>query len=344
MVLRSERPGSHIPDPESILTLERFEVAIGRRLPRRVTLDDFIAYGVWYQKNAVPDMDGRWVSRVEADGSRFRVILDDGEKLLAKRVVVATGLEGYASRPAAFAQVPPDLAPHSYQVSTPSSFAGLRVAVIGSGQSALELAALLHEAGADVEIIIRRPVVRFLSGRDLFRHSPIGKLIYPPGEVGPPGINWIIELPDVFRSLPNSAQQWIFRQVTPIGAAWLRPRLVDVRVTAGRMVVSAVETMGHLELVLDDGSKRVVDRAVLGTGYRVAVDRHPVLAPSLTSALRLIDGSPELRHGFESSIPGLHFLGAAATKSFGPLMRFVAGAGYSARAVTCRITGLATRS
>ena len=42
----------------------------------------------------------------------------------------------------------------------------------------------------------------------------------------------------------------------------------------------------------------------------------------------------ELAAGLESSVQGLHFLGAPAAWSFGPLMRFVSGTGYTARALT----------
>ena len=37
---------------------------------------------------------------------------------------------------------------------------------------------------------------------------------------------------------------------------------------------------------------------------------------------------------FESTVPGLYFVGASAARSYGPLMNFVAGAGYAARSVT----------
>jgi FAD-dependent urate hydroxylase len=337
MVLRSERPGSHIPDPNRALTLDRYEAVIGRKLARRVPLDDFVAYGLWYQRDAVPEIDNRWVAQIEAEGNRFRLTLGDGEEVYAKRVVMATGLEGFASRPSAFAQVATELAPHSAQLRSPASFTGLRVAVIGAGQSALESAALLHEAGADVEIIARRPEVRFLSGRNRLRDTPLHSLVYPPGEVGPPGFNWIIELPSLFSSLPLGVQQLVARQVAPIGSAWLRPRLINVRSTAGRSVKTATETAGRLQLVLDDGSKREVDRAVLGTGYRIDLDIHPVLAPTLKDSLQRMNGAPKLGVGLESSVPGLHFVGAAASASFGPLMRFVAGAGYAARTVSRRI-------
>jgi len=343
MVLRSERPGSHLPDPHHALTLERFEAKLGRVFPPRMALDDFVAYGTWFQQEAVPDVDSRKVRQVEARSGSFRITLDDGDLVDAKRVVMATGLEAFASRPPAFDRVPSEFAMHSSQVRDPAAFAGNSVVVIGAGQSALETAALLHEAGADVEVLARRPAVRYLSGRNRLRDTPFHILIYPPGEVGPPGVNWIIELPDLFRSLPMALQRWVTRQVTPVGSAWLRSRLATVRTTASRSVASATVTAGRLQLVLDDGSKREVDRAVLATGYRVDLDRHPVLAPTLASSLQRLNGSPQLKRGLETSVPGLHFVGAAAAASFGPLMRFVAGAGYASRAVTREVVA-ASRS
>lgn len=337
MLLRSERAGSHIADPHHRLTLDRYEAEHGKRLPRRVPLDEFIAYGLWYQKRAVPGVDSRRVVRIGCEADRFRLSLQDGSAVMAERVVVATGFEGYASRPSAFAALPASLAPHSSEIRDTAVFSGLQVAVIGAGQSALELAALLHEAGAVVEVVARCPTVRFLSGRDLLRGSPIHRLIYPPGELGPPGINWIIQLPDLFRSLPAGLQQQVARQVGPVGAAWLRARLADVQITAGRSPVAASAVGNRLQLILDDGSERMVDRAILATGFRVDLDKNPVLDPRLIRSLRRLNGSPALSRGLESSIPGLYFAGAAAAATFGPLMRFVAGSGYAARSITRHI-------
>jgi cation diffusion facilitator CzcD-associated flavoprotein CzcO len=165
MLLRSERAGTHIADPQRTLTLDHFEAEQGIELPRRIPLDDFIAYGVWYQQHAVPEVDNRRVAQISYNSGQFRVTLNDGDTISAERVVVATGLEGYASRPATFANVPAALAPHSSEVGNPAAYTGLSVAVIGAGQSALELAALLHEAGADVEVIARHPMIRFLGPR-----------------------------------------------------------------------------------------------------------------------------------------------------------------------------------
>jgi len=77
----------------------------------------------------------------------------------------------------------------------------------------------------------------------------------------------------------------------------------------------------------------------MATGYRIDVRKYEFLSRSLVSALRLIDGCPILGQGFESSILGLHFLGAPAVYSYGPLMRFVAGADFAARAVSQFVVG-----
>jgi hypothetical protein len=72
---------------------------------------------------------------------------------------------------------------------------------------------------------------------------------------------------------------------------------------------------------------------MMATGYRVDLRKYEFLSGNLISELRIIGGYPALGRGFESSVPGLHFLGAPAAWSYGPLMRFVAGADFAARAV-----------
>src|SRR5207253_586873 len=92
MLLRSPWAGSHIADPERALTLDRYEQAHGYKLPRQVPLADFVRYGQWFQRQAVPDLDGRLVSAVERADGGFRLTLDDGDNLWADGVVIATGI------------------------------------------------------------------------------------------------------------------------------------------------------------------------------------------------------------------------------------------------------------
>src|SRR5262245_45556735 len=73
MVLRSERPGSHIPDPNQALTLKHFEAKLGRAFPPRMALDDFIAYGTWFQQEAVPVVDSRMIRQVDFRSDLFQL-------------------------------------------------------------------------------------------------------------------------------------------------------------------------------------------------------------------------------------------------------------------------------
>ncbi len=79
----------------------------------------------------------------------------DGTHIHARRIVVATGLTRQAFRPEAFADIPAEFASHASEHSDLGIFRGRRVAVVGRGQSACESAVLLHEAGAEVELICR---------------------------------------------------------------------------------------------------------------------------------------------------------------------------------------------
>ncbi len=145
----------------------------------------------------------------------------------------------------------------------------------------------------------------------------------------------------MFRRLPRTWQDKIaYRSTRPAGAGWLVGRLRDVPIRTSRTVGSMIRIGDTLELTLDDGTRRAVDHALISTGYRVDVSRYGFLVPSLLQRLRIIDGYPTLTAGLESSsVPGLHFLGAPAYRSFGPLCRFVSGTAFASRALTRRIVG-----
>jgi hypothetical protein len=106
-----------------------------------------------------------------------------------------------------------------------------------------------------------------------------------------------------------------------------------VPITLGRAVVLATPVGERVRLDLDDGSMRMFDHVVLGTGYGVDISRYTFLSPEIIDVVVCANGYPKLSPDFESSVAGLHFLGAAAAWSFGPLSRFVAGTDHAARAL-----------
>jgi hypothetical protein len=90
----------------------------------------------------------------------------------------------------------------------------------------------------------------------------------------------------------------------------------------------------ELRLTVDDERPRCVDHLMFGTGYRVDLSRYSFLDRGLREQIRLIGTYPRLSSGFESSVQGLHFVGAPAAASAGPGMRFVSHTGFVARAIT----------
>jgi len=349
MLLRSGWAATHIADPNQAMTLEAFQAASRLFFSTPVPLDRFIQYGLWYQSQAAPDVDRRKISRVERDGNGFRLLLEKGESVFAHRVVVAAGISSFANRPAEFANIPSALASHTSEHRDFQPFAGKEVLVLGSGQSALESAALLHENRAEVEIVARSPQIRWLGGlmSRTIKHGlgpAISKLLYAPTDVGPAGISQIVARPDLVRRFPRSVQDWLRkRSIRPAGARWLVARLQSVPVKLGRSIVLAVPMRERIKVALDDGSERIVDHVFLGAGYRVDVTKYEFLAPELAQTIACFQGYPRLREGFETSVPGLHILGAPAVWSFGALNQFVVGTHYAGRTLLRFIAGKAMR-
>jgi hypothetical protein len=345
MLLRSAWSASHIADPNASLTLDAYKIRSGNHLAAPITLERFIDYGMWYQRAAVPDVDPRKVASIESRQGKFRIALEDGDTLIASRVIVASGISAFAARPAAFDQIAPALATHTSEAQDLSRLANKRVVVIGGGQSALESAALLNELGCEVEILIRRAGVHWLGWKDrLGSLGPVARLVYASTDVGPAGVSRVVAAPDLLRKLPRNVQNRLrILSTRPAGARWLRERLRGIPVSTRTTVASAVPVSGNLRLTLSDSSTRIVDHVLLGTGYRVNIARYPFLSASILRELRMVDGFPLLGPAFESSVPGLHFLGAPAAWSFGPLMYFISGTKYAASTLFRRFS-LATRA
>jgi len=342
MKLRSPWGGSHISDPNGRLSLDHFVESGGMRRSAPIPLQDFIRYGEWFQRQAVPDLDRRKVAQVDRAPNGFRLTIEDGEAVYAHHVLIATGLANQAFVPPEFRGLPRELAGHSVEYANLSGWRGRRVAVIGRGQSAMESAALLHEAGAEVEVICRGEV-RWIgteaSGPDATGlASGLHRLIdhfSPPSPVGPFPMNWLLDTPSIMRKLPGAwRQRFNRRALRPAAAAWLRPRVEGVRLHPGRIVVAAQPKGGALLLKLDSGTSLTVDHALLATGYDGDISKPGILSPALLDSIDCVNGCPVLSANLESSVTGLHFLGCSSVPSYGGLMRFVWGAGSAARLAT----------
>jgi hypothetical protein len=336
MRLRSNWGASHIADPKQELTLDAYCLGNGNHISKPIPIERFVDYGRWYQRQAVPDLDNRQIISVTPEARLFRLLTANGEEFTSRRVVVATGIGAFTSRPAEFAGIPAALASHTTEQKDLQKFKGQRVVVIGAGQSALESAALLKEAGIEAEVIARDHRLNWVGLHPRLHHlGLVSKMLYSTRDVGPAGISRLVSVPHLFRRFPRRFQdRTAYRAIRPAGAGWLRPRIAGVPITLGRRVVSAAVAGSQLRLRLDDGMERLVDHALLATGFRVDVSRYPFLSESLVRELKTVNGFPVLTRGLESSIPGLHFLGKPAAWSFGPLLGFVSGAEFASTELT----------
>jgi FAD-dependent urate hydroxylase len=350
MMLKSENFASNLSDPGRRYTLEQFYGASGRTYAHKgvpLSIADFIDYADWFRRAAALEVWDSQVRNLRLSGSGFALTLDDRE-ILANRVIVATGHLAFRHVPQALRHHAPALVSHSADHHDFANFSQRDVTVIGCGQSGLETAALLREQGASARVLARAPVVDWNPEIDPFA-SPWARLRRPESGLGP---GWrslgYSELPRVFFALPAAARARLLSNAhAPSGAWWLRNRLTGkVPLLTSHQVIAAAERNGRIELSVrnDRGTVQLVtDHVIAATGYRVDLGRLAFLDPTLRATIKAADGVPALNPVFESSVPGLHFVGLASAPSFGPVMRFVYGARHAATILTGHIRAAARR-
>lgn len=350
MLLRSKSEASNIDAPQKHLSIAGYEKAIRRKIADPVPIEDFIAYGDWFQKQVAPKLDTRQVRNVSHNGNIFELTFEDGEKLETKSVVLALGIGLFFHRPEQFVGIPRELAPHSSDLNDFSQFRGKRVAVIGKGQSALEYAALLHENQADVQIVTRAPGLAFRPfawRKNLFRTlTPwpligLSHRILPPTDLGDIRTARKMANPDLFRRQSPEVQEKLLKDCArPVGAYWLPSRLEGVPVRTSVSVASAGRAGSKLKITLSDGTTDEVDLAVLATGYRIDISKYHILDASLKQHVRQTpDGYPILDTGLQTTVDGLYMAGVIAEKTLGPTLRFVTGTSNAGPRLAAAITG-----
>ena len=207
------------------------------QFPKPIPLDGFIDYGQWFQRQAVPELDRRIIRLIEHNDRGFRITLSDGERFTSERVVVAAGIHSFKARPPEFDRIPSGLVSHSSDQKNLAKFSGKSVVVIGSGQSAFESAALLSEAGAEIEVICRRESLRWVGRHPRLHHLGLAsKMLYSSRDVGPAGISRLVAAPHVFRKFPRWIQDRLtYRAIRPAVAAWLESRIAGVPIALAGM-------------------------------------------------------------------------------------------------------------
>jgi thioredoxin reductase len=353
MLLKSDGFASNICDPENDYTLGRFCAEKGipygdKGIP--VHLETFAAYGMAFRDKKVPELEDKVVLSIDEAPEGFVVGLDTGETVRARRVVLAVGVTHFENVPESLANLPAEFFSHSARHSDVTQFCGRSVVVIGAGASALDMAGLMREAGVDVQLVARAKSVKFHSKSDKARPW-WDTLRRPPSGLGPGWKSYFFaNCPMLFHFLPEGLRLEAVRRVLgPSGGAFIRDKVVGkVPFVLGYRPEGATIQNGkvHLHLVDESGGKRDVaaDHIVAATGYKVKLDRLNFLSEGTRSKIKTVEGAPVLSSTFESSVPGLYFVGLAAANSFGPVMRFAFGGAFAARTVSQALAKSLSRS
>jgi lysine/ornithine N-monooxygenase len=346
MNLKSEFYASDISAPAHGHDLTEYCRSRGLDYAERVvplSLERFLGYGDWYTAQLVPDVIDASVREISPVDGGFRVGFSDADDATVRQVVLATGVLPYFHIPAELSSLPAGLVSHTKDHHNLDSFSGRRVAVIGAGQSALETAALLHEAGAEAHLIARRPALSWPDPNP--EHvTAIGHIRRPVTKLCEGWRCAFWATPSAFQLLPPDVRVAKARSVLgPAGIWWLKNRVDGViDVLTDHRVTRAEPSGGGVRLYLS-GPKRAsidVDHVIAGTGFRIDLHRLDFLAEALSTKITTLSGYPVLSRACESSVPGLYFAGAPAAVSLGPSMRFIAGthraAGQIARSIARR--------
>jgi cation diffusion facilitator CzcD-associated flavoprotein CzcO len=345
MCLKSDGFASNISDPAGLLPLKKFCAERGidygdTAVP--VQLDTFTAYGMTFQDRIVPELENKMVVSIRRSNDGFQLRLDDGEEFSARRVVLAVGITHFEYIPSNLANLPIEYVSHSFRQAEPEKFRGRDVVVIGGGSSAIDLVAELHDCKANVQLVARRSALKFHDKPQRGRQRPLwARIRHPKSGLGS-GMRsaFFSNAPLLFRYFPKSLRLEIVRRhLGPSGPWFTKDRVIGrVPVQLGCTPERAEirNNRVHLFVRTSDGSEReiIADHVIAATGYKVNLDRLTFLSEELRSGVETLEGSPALKSNFESSVPGLYFVGVSAASSFGPLMRFAFGADFTARRIT----------
>ncbi|WP_198157564.1 NAD(P)-binding domain-containing protein [Methylobacterium nodulans] len=347
MLLKSAGFASNLSDPEGAFTLKRFCGDRGLKyqdVDHPIPVEQFVEYGLDFQQRVVPDLECEEVTSVDLHPNGFELRTSGGDLFRAGRVVLAMGLNYFRHIPEVLAALPKGMVSHAADHHDLEKFRGQRVAVIGSGASAIDTAVLLHEAQASVHLISRKPDLVFSglwggSGR----HSILKPMLLPISGIGPGWMHrFYADLPWLFRYFPEAYRMRTGEGFpSPSAGLPMKDRSIGLPKLLGHSLEAARagDTGVQLRLRASAGSARTVDvdHVIAGTGYKADVLRLPFLSPALVQRLRLVGKAPWLSPNFETSVPGLYFAGPVTATMFGPVMRFVFGADFTAHRISSHL-------
>lgn len=340
MLLKSDGSASNLSAPDAGSTLKAWCKARGVEYGDRnspVPLSTFCDYAGWFQKTHVPKLDVRPVMALTAADRGYTLTLDNGDLVEAARVVLAVGIAHFADLPESLAGLSPQLVSHSYDHRDLAPFAGRHLLVLGAGASAIDMAVLAGEAGAQVSLLARAPAIDFHAMPGPGAAGRLSAVTHPASGIGPGWRSYLCcNAPLLFRHLPQAMRLRAARQHLGPAPGWFMRGRMQGRVLEylGYRIERARERDGRVQVTASgrDGQTLTLtaDHVIAATGYRPDMRRLPFLDSGMLLSIAQVAHTPRLSSQFETSLPGLYVVGPLAVNSFGPLMRFMVGAEFAA--------------
>jgi thioredoxin reductase len=352
MSLKSEGFASDLYDPESQFRLKAYCAEKGvdyADVALPVKLDTFINYGLEFQRRYVPNLENTQVTGLSRRDNLFVLTTAAGGIAQARAVVIAAGITHFGYLPPIFSGISSDLLSHSAQHSDLSGFNGKRVGVIGAGASAIDIAVILRQHGVDTQLIARTPTL-------LFHDAPREPRSFWESVKAPRsglGTGWrsrmATDIPMVFYTLPEKLRhRAVERHLGPAPCWFTREAVAGLPMHLGATLTKVSASAGRVKIGFQQAGKPAAelefDHVIAATGYRVALPRLKFIDQSLQADIRTAAQTPLLDRHFESSVPGLYFIGITAANNFGPMLRFAYGAKFAAKRLTARLVERLVRS
>lgn len=299
MRLRSDYPTSVIKHPEDLFSFQRFCAGTGRSLEElqgQLPVGIFREYIDWCLEQLDYSVREEYVTDIKSNGAGFQVQMESGDRYLADRVVIATGIAHHLHIPAELQGGPRVI--HSWFTRDIQHIRGQRILVVGAGQSAGESIAVLLDNGNQVEWHTLTKPVYFSE----------------PLNLPEPLFSLVVRAPALVHALPSAP---LNRLLAIFSATTITPNFKPLLENVTHH--SALPNLNHYDTI------------IAGTGYRYDLRMLEFLPDDLKSRIRLRKHLPVISRNFESSVPGLYFLGAITEPSYGPSMKFMIGSHYTAK-------------
>lgn len=258
---------------------------------------------------------------------RFQLVLNTGETIIARRVVLATGsgkvqLPNWVDR--ITSDYPSDRLCHSQQVNLQRlKLTGERVLIVGGGLTSGHLAKGAIKLGATVTLMTRKQLQSKIFDAD-------------PGWLGPKYLKDFHAETDWSERYQQIQQARNGGSMTPDMMLQLSQAAKEGKIRIDECCqVSDAHWQDNLwQVSCDDGSKHGFNRIWLATGTRFNITEHPLLQEVLeTYPTEIVNGLPVLDEHLRLPKSNFFIMGGLAALQIGPVARNIGGGKMAAKLI-----------